>query len=123
MLGYIPLIQTERLYQSQSTEKKSDQPTLKLLPNQAERELFSKMRESHSLSDFQQFQRLSGAHAFSFYAVPIFRATFAGMNPHAAAVVVGFVQLLAAVASGLLIDKVPSSEIFPIVHNYEICGH
>ena len=52
------------------------------------------------------FQRLCGAHAFSFYAAPIFRATFAGMNPHAAAVVVGFVQLVAAITSGLLIDTV-----------------
>ena len=53
-----------------------------------------------------QFHRLSGAHAFSFYAVPIFEAAFAGMNPHGAAVAVGFVQLLAAITSGLLIDTV-----------------
>ena len=52
------------------------------------------------------FQRMSGAHAFNFYAVPIFRASFSGMNPHAAAVVVGFVQLLASVTSGLLVDTV-----------------
>lgn len=52
------------------------------------------------------FQRMSGAHAFNFYAVPIFRASFAGMDPHGAAVVVAFVQLLASVTSGLLIDTV-----------------
>jgi hypothetical protein len=38
--------------------------------------------------------------------VPIFEAAFAGMNPHGAAVAVGFVQLLAAITSGLLIDTV-----------------
>ena len=52
------------------------------------------------------FQRMSGAHAFNFYAVPIFRASFAGMDPHGAAVIVAFVQLLASVTSGLLIDTV-----------------
>lgn len=52
------------------------------------------------------FHRLSGAHAFNFYAVPIFRASFAGMDPHGAAVVVAFVQLLAAITSGLLVDTV-----------------
>ncbi|XP_004933590.3 facilitated trehalose transporter Tret1 [Bombyx mori] len=52
------------------------------------------------------FQRLSGAHAFSFYAVPIFRKTFGGMNPHGAAIAVSFVQLLASCLSGLLIDTV-----------------
>ena len=52
------------------------------------------------------FQRMSGAHAFSFYAVPIFRAAFSGMNPHGAAVVVAFVQLLASITSGLLVDTV-----------------
>lgn len=52
------------------------------------------------------FHRLSGAHAFNFYAVPIFRASFAGMDPHGAAVIVAFVQLLAAITSGLLVDTV-----------------
>ena len=52
------------------------------------------------------FHRLSGAHAFNFYAVPIFRASFAGMDPHGAAVIVAFVQLLASITSGLLVDTV-----------------
>ncbi|KAF4513810.1 UNVERIFIED_CONTAM: hypothetical protein B566_EDAN015873 [Ephemera danica] len=53
------------------------------------------------------FQRFSGANAFNFYAVPIFRETLGGgLNPHGSAVVVGIVQLLAALASGLLIDSV-----------------
>jgi len=38
--------------------------------------------------------------------VPIFRASFGGMNPHGAAVVVGFVQLLASITSGLLVDTI-----------------
>lgn len=50
------------------------------------------------------FQRFSGANAFNFYAVPIFRQTFNGMNPHGAAIAVCFVQLLASCLSGLLID-------------------
>lgn len=48
----------------------------------------------------------TGANSFAFYAVPIFKQTFAGMNPHGAAIAVGFVQLLAAMLSGLLIDTV-----------------
>lgn len=36
----------------------------------------------------------------------IFRQTFTGMNPHGGAVAVGFVQLLASMLSGLLIDTV-----------------
>lgn len=52
------------------------------------------------------FQRFSGANAFNFYAVSIFRQTFGGMNPHGAAVAVCFVQLLASLLSGLLIDTV-----------------
>jgi facilitated trehalose transporter len=52
------------------------------------------------------FQRFSGAHAFNFYAVPIFRKTFGGMNPHGGAIAVSFVQLLASCLSGLLIDTV-----------------
>lgn len=52
------------------------------------------------------FQRFSGAHAFNFYAVPIFKKTFGGMNPHSGAIAVSFVQLLASCLSGLLIDTV-----------------
>ncbi|XP_049547725.1 uncharacterized protein LOC125959039 [Anopheles darlingi] len=52
------------------------------------------------------FQRFTGASSFNFYAVTIFRKTFAGMNPHGAAIAVGFVQLLASMLSGLLIDTV-----------------
>ncbi|CAB3359342.1 facilitated trehalose transporter Tret1-like [Cloeon dipterum] len=53
------------------------------------------------------FQRCTGAHAFNFYAVPILRQTLgSGVNAHAGAIVVGVVQLLAALASGLLIDRV-----------------
>ncbi|XP_021941806.1 facilitated trehalose transporter Tret1-like [Zootermopsis nevadensis] len=51
------------------------------------------------------FQRFSGATAFNFYAVSIFRQTGC-MNPHGGAVAVGFVQLLASCVSGLLIDIV-----------------
>ena len=51
-------------------------------------------------------QRFSGAQAFQFYAVPIFRQTFGGMSPHGGAVAVAFVQLLASLLSGLLIDTV-----------------
>lgn len=36
----------------------------------------------------------------------IFRQTFAGLNPHGGAIAVAFVQLLAAMLSGLLIDTV-----------------
>lgn len=49
---------------------------------------------------------LPGPNSFNFYAVKIFRQTFAGMNPHGGAVAVGFVQLLASMLSGLLIDTV-----------------
>ncbi|KAL7044994.1 hypothetical protein ACKWTF_002128 [Chironomus riparius] len=52
------------------------------------------------------FQRFTGANSFGFYAVRIFRQTFTGMNPHGGAVAVGFVQLLASMLSGLLIDTV-----------------
>ncbi|XP_058816158.1 facilitated trehalose transporter Tret1-2 homolog, partial [Topomyia yanbarensis] len=52
------------------------------------------------------FQRFTGANSFNFYAVSIFSKTFAGMNPHGAAIAVGFVQLLASMLSGLLIDTV-----------------
>lgn len=52
------------------------------------------------------FLSLIGANSFGFYAVKIFRQTFAGMNPHGGAIAVGFVQLLAAMLSGLLIDTV-----------------
>ncbi|XP_020708893.2 facilitated trehalose transporter Tret1-like isoform X2 [Athalia rosae] len=52
------------------------------------------------------FQRFSGANAFNFYAVTIFRQTLGGMNPHWAAIAIGFVQLLASLLSGFLIDIV-----------------
>ncbi|KAL6421684.1 hypothetical protein ACFW04_012053 [Cataglyphis niger] len=52
------------------------------------------------------FQRFSGANAFNYYAVIIFRQTLGGMNPHGATIAIGFVQLLAALLSGFLIDIV-----------------
>lgn len=52
------------------------------------------------------FHRFCGANAFGFYAVTIFRQTFGGMDPHSGAVAVAFVQLLASLVSGLLIDTV-----------------
>ncbi|XP_046482018.1 facilitated trehalose transporter Tret1 isoform X1 [Neodiprion pinetum] len=52
------------------------------------------------------FQRFSGANAFTFYAVTIFRQTLGGMNPHWAAIAIGIVQLLASLLSGFLIDIV-----------------
>lgn len=48
----------------------------------------------------------TGANSFGFYAVKTFRETFSLMNPHGGAIAVGFVQLLAAMLSGLLIDTV-----------------
>ncbi|XP_050305420.1 facilitated trehalose transporter Tret1-like [Anthonomus grandis grandis] len=51
------------------------------------------------------FQRFSGAHAFNFYIVSVFKETFGGTNPHSAAVAVGVVQLLSALLSGLLVDS------------------
>ena len=47
---------------------------------------------------------MSGAHAFNFYAVSIFRDSFTGIDPHGAAALVAFVQLLAPITSGLLVD-------------------
>ncbi|XP_075214931.1 facilitated trehalose transporter Tret1-like isoform X2 [Lycorma delicatula] len=52
------------------------------------------------------FQRFSGANAFNFYAVSIFKQTFGGMDPHSGALAVAFVQLLSSLLSGLLIDTV-----------------
>lgn len=46
------------------------------------------------------FQRFSGANAFNYYAVIIFRQTLGGINPHAATIAIGFVQLLASLLSG-----------------------
>lgn len=46
------------------------------------------------------FQRFSGANAFNYYAVLIFRQTLGGMNPHGATIAIGFVQLLASLLSG-----------------------
>uniref|UniRef100_A0AAR5PU89 Major facilitator superfamily (MFS) profile domain-containing protein n=2 Tax=Dendroctonus ponderosae TaxID=77166 RepID=A0AAR5PU89_DENPD len=51
------------------------------------------------------FQRFSGAHAFHFYVVSVFKETFGGTNPHTAAVAVAVVQLLSALLSGLLVDS------------------
>lgn len=48
----------------------------------------------------------TGANSFGFYAVKIFRQTFAGMDPHGGAIAVAVVQLLASMLSGLLIDTV-----------------
>lgn len=50
--------------------------------------------------------QFSGANSFGFYAVKIFRQTFAGMDPHGGAIAVAVVQLLASMLSGLLIDTV-----------------
>lgn len=64
---------------------------------------------SHSANAFISLCPISfhiGANSFGFYAVNIFRQTFAGMNPHGGAIAVGFVQLLAAMLSSLLIDTV-----------------
>ncbi|CAB0031999.1 unnamed protein product [Trichogramma brassicae] len=52
------------------------------------------------------FQRFSGANAFNYYAVNILRQSLRGMNPHGASIAAGFVQLLAALLSGFLIDIV-----------------
>ncbi|XP_015591197.1 facilitated trehalose transporter Tret1-2 homolog isoform X2 [Cephus cinctus] len=52
------------------------------------------------------FQRFSGANAFNYYAVIIFRQTLGGINPHGATIALGFVQLLASLLSGFLIDIV-----------------
>ncbi|XP_065092104.1 facilitated trehalose transporter Tret1-2 homolog [Ochlerotatus camptorhynchus] len=52
------------------------------------------------------FQRFTGANSFNFYAVSIFSKTFDDLNPHGAAIAVGFVQVLASMLSGLLIDIV-----------------
>ena len=49
---------------------------------------------------------MSGAHAFNFYTVSIFRASFTGIDPHGAAALVAFVQLLASITSGLLVDTI-----------------
>jgi hypothetical protein len=51
------------------------------------------------------FQRFSGANAFNYYAVLIFRQTLGGMNPHGATIAIGFVQLLAALLSGSLLSQ------------------
>lgn len=51
------------------------------------------------------FQRFSGANAFNFYVVSVFKETFGGTNPHSAAVAVAVVQLLSALLSGLLVDS------------------
>lgn len=53
-----------------------------------------------------EMRLFSGANSFGFYAVNTFSETFAKLSPHVAAIAVGFVQLLAAMLSGLLIDTV-----------------
>lgn len=53
------------------------------------------------------FQRFSGANAFNYYAVIIFRQTLGGMNPHGATIAIGFVQLLASLLSGTQIVTRP----------------
>ncbi|XP_014212387.1 facilitated trehalose transporter Tret1-like [Copidosoma floridanum] len=52
------------------------------------------------------FQRFSGANTFNYYAVNIFRQTLGDINPHNATIAIGFVQLLASLLSGFLIDVV-----------------
>lgn len=52
------------------------------------------------------FQRFSGANAFYFYVVSVFKETFGGTNPHSAAVAVAVVQLLSSLLSGLLVDSI-----------------
>ncbi|XP_063701757.1 facilitated trehalose transporter Tret1-like [Culicoides brevitarsis] len=51
-------------------------------------------------------QRFTGASSFGFYSVRIFKKTFANFSPHTGSIAVGFVQLLASMLSGLLIDTV-----------------
>lgn len=46
------------------------------------------------------FQRFSGANAFIYYAVMVFRQTLGGVSPHGATIAIGFVQLLASLLSG-----------------------
>ncbi|XP_068236877.1 facilitated trehalose transporter Tret1-like isoform X1 [Palaemon carinicauda] len=52
------------------------------------------------------FQKFSGANAFNFYAVPILKEAFVGINPYSAAVVVILLQILAGMVSSVLIDTV-----------------
>lgn len=61
---------------------------------------------SFSPSSTIRFHSKTGANLFGFYAVKIFRQTFAGMNPHGGAIAVCTVQLFSAMLSGLLIDVV-----------------
>lgn len=50
------------------------------------------------------FQRFSGANAFYFYAVSVFKETFGSTDAHGAAIAVAIVQLLSSLLSGLLVD-------------------
>lgn len=52
------------------------------------------------------FHRFSGANNFTFYTVRILRRVFGVMSPHHGAIAVGFVQLIASMLSGVLIDTV-----------------
>ncbi|XP_018322777.1 facilitated trehalose transporter Tret1-like [Agrilus planipennis] len=68
--------------------------------------LLSTLRSSTLIScGLMFFQRFSGANAFNFYVVSVFRQTFGGTNPHSAAIAVAMVQFLSALLSGLLVDK------------------
>lgn len=61
------------------------------------------------------FQRFSGANAFTYYAVNIFRRTLGGMNPHGATIAIGCVQLLASLLSGMReFSTFPPCFFFPI---------
>ncbi|XP_044006249.1 facilitated trehalose transporter Tret1-like isoform X2 [Aphidius gifuensis] len=52
------------------------------------------------------FQRFSGANAFIYYAVTIFKETLSVMSPHNAAIAIAFANLLSSMLSGFLIDIV-----------------
>ena len=73
------------------------------IPTTASRDLVRPLFITCGLMVFQKF---SGANAFNFYAVPIFRETFVGLDPYRAAVVVVFVQICAGMASSALVDTV-----------------
>ncbi len=52
------------------------------------------------------FQRFSGVNTFNSYTVVILHQIFSEMNPHRCAIAISFMQLLASLLSGLLIDTV-----------------
>lgn len=49
------------------------------------------------------FQRFSGANAFMYYSVTIFKETLGGMSPHNAAIAIAFANLLSSMLSGSFI--------------------